>query len=129
MFLKIGVLKSYVIFTGKHLCWSFFFNKVAGLVLESLFNKVRKTLLKRDSNLRPATLLKKRLQHRCFPVNIAKFLRTAFFIEDLRWLLLKVAVYRLDHIFPVVSNANYELVTASLVGMIIVCQAQLLFTF
>ena len=28
---------------------------------------------------RPATLLKKRLQHRCFPVNIAKFLRTAFF--------------------------------------------------
>ena len=33
-----------------------FFNKVAGL--------------------RPATLLKKRLWHRCFPVNFAKFLRT-----------------------------------------------------
>ena len=27
---------------------------------------------------RPAFLLKKRFQHRCFPVNIAKFLRTAF---------------------------------------------------
>ena len=27
---------------------------------------------------RPATLLKKWLQHRCFPVNILKFLRTAF---------------------------------------------------
>ena len=26
--------------------------------------------------LRPATLLKKRLCHRCFPVNFAKFLRT-----------------------------------------------------
>ena len=26
----------------------------------------------------------------CFPVNIAKFLRTASFIEHLRWLLLKV---------------------------------------
>ena len=31
--------------------------------------------------------LKKRLQHRCFPVNIAEFLRTTFFIENLRWLL------------------------------------------
>ena len=28
---------------------------------------------------RPATLLKKRLWYRCFPVNVAKFLRTAFF--------------------------------------------------
>ena len=27
---------------------------------------------------RPATLLKKRLYHRCFPVNFAKFLRTSF---------------------------------------------------
>ena len=37
---------------------------------------------------RPATLLKKRLWHMCFPVNLAKFLITAFFIEHLRWLLL-----------------------------------------
>ena len=36
-------------FTGKHLCQSLFFNKVAGL--------------------RPATLLEKRLWHRCLPVN------------------------------------------------------------
>ena len=28
---------------------------------------------------RPATLLKKRLWHKCFPVNFAKFLRTTFF--------------------------------------------------
>ena len=28
--------------------------------------------------LRPATLSKKRLWHRCFPVNFAKFLRTPF---------------------------------------------------
>ena len=26
--------------------------------------------------------LKKKLQHKCFPVNIAKFLRTNFFIDD-----------------------------------------------
>ena len=32
--------------------------------------------------LRPATLLKKRLWHRCFPVNFAKFSRT-FFLQNL----------------------------------------------
>ena len=37
---------------------------------------------------RPATLLKKGLWHRCFPVNFVKFLRTLFLIEHLRWLLL-----------------------------------------
>ena len=37
-------------------------------MLESLFNKV--------AGLRSATLLKKRLWHKCFPVNFAKFLRT-----------------------------------------------------
>ena len=44
--------------TEKHLCQSLFFSKVAGL--------------------RPAVLLKKKLWHRCFPVNFAKFLRTPF---------------------------------------------------
>ena len=34
--------------------------------------------------------LKKGLQRRCFPVNIAKFLKTAFSIEHLRWLLLEL---------------------------------------
>ena len=46
------------------LCYSLFFNKVAGIM--------------------PATLLKERLWHRCFPVNSAKFLRTPFFKERLR---------------------------------------------
>ena len=39
-------------------------------------------------DLRPATLSKKRLWRRCFPVNFAKFLRTPFLTEHLRWLLL-----------------------------------------
>ena len=39
-----------------------------GTVLESLFNKV--------AGLQPCNFIKKRLQHMCFPVNIAKFLRT-----------------------------------------------------
>ena len=54
-----GVLKSFIKFTGKQLCKSLFSNKVAGL--------------------RPETLSKKRLWHRCFPVNFAKLLRTTFF--------------------------------------------------
>ena len=41
----------------------------------SFFNKV--------ADLRPATLFKKTLQHRCFPVNFLKFLRTPFFTEHL----------------------------------------------
>ena len=65
---KKGVLSNFAKFTGKHMSPSLFFNKVAGL--------------------RPATLLKKRLWQRCFLVNFAKFLRTPFLIEHLRWLLL-----------------------------------------
>ena len=34
------------------------------------------------------SFLKKRLWHRCFPVNFAKFLRTTFLTEHPRWLLL-----------------------------------------
>ena len=60
-------------FTGKQLCQSLFLNKVA--------------------SLRPATLLKKRLWHKCFPVNFAKFLRTLFLTEHLRWLLLNSITY------------------------------------
>ena len=63
MFFKTGVLTNFKIFTGKHLHWSLFFNNVAG------------------------SFTKKRLQNRCFPVNIVKFLATTFFIEHL-WLLL-----------------------------------------
>ena len=56
--MKKGVLRNFAKFTGNHLCQSLFFNKVAGL--------------------RPTTLSKKRLWHRCFPVSLTKFLRTPF---------------------------------------------------
>ena len=39
--------------------------------------------------LRLFNFTKKRLWHGCFPVNFAKFLRTQFLTEHLRWLLLK----------------------------------------
>ena len=56
--LKQGVLKNFTKFAGKHLCQNLFFYKVVGL--------------------RPATLLKRRLWHRCFSVKFAKFLRKPF---------------------------------------------------
>ena len=55
-------LKNFVISTGKHLYWS-----LLSITLRAFS---------------PATLLK-RLQHRCFPVNIAKFLGAASVIEHL----------------------------------------------
>ena len=38
--------------------------------------------------IRPGTAFKKRVWHRCFPVNFVKFLRTPFFVEHFWWLLL-----------------------------------------
>ena len=49
VFCKKGILRKFAKFVGKHLCESFFLNKVAGLYL-------------------------KRLWHRCFSVNFVKFL-------------------------------------------------------
>ena len=40
----------------------------------------------------PATLLKKRLWYRCFPMNFGKTLRTLLLTEYLRWLLLSFTV-------------------------------------
>ena len=42
------------------------------------------------AGLTPATLLKKRLWHGCFPVNFEKFLGTPFLTKHLPWLLLQV---------------------------------------
>ena len=71
-----GVLGNFGKFTGKRLCQSHlcFFNK----------------------GLRPAILFKKRLLHRCFPVNFAKFLRTPFLTEHLRWLLQEDSYFHED---------------------------------
>ena len=58
VFCKKGFLRKFTKFTGKQLCQSLFFNKVADL------------------------------RHRCFSVNFVKFLRTPFYIEHPCWLLL-----------------------------------------
>ena len=68
VFCKKDVLKHFAKFTGNYLCQSLFFNKVAGT--------------------RPATLFKKGLWYRCFPMNFAKFLGTPFLQNTLGRLLL-----------------------------------------
>ena len=65
--------KVFLKFTGKDLCQSLFFNKA--------------------TDLRPATLLKKKLCRRCFPVNFAKFLRTLFLENTSRRLLLEFQLF------------------------------------
>ena len=68
MFFKIGVVKNFYNIHRKT------------PVFESLSNKV--------ASLKTFNFIKKRLQPRCFPVNIAKFLRKALFKEHLGWVLL-----------------------------------------
>ena len=68
VFYRKGVLRNFAKFTGKHLWHSLLFKKVAGLS--------------------PATLLKKRLWHICFPVNFAKKFKNTFCYKHLLWLLL-----------------------------------------
>ena len=57
--IKKCVIRNFKKFTEKYLCQSLFLNKGVGL--------------------RPATLLKKRLQYRCFPVKFVKFLKHFFY--------------------------------------------------
>ena len=67
VFCKKAILRNFAKFTGKHMCQIIFFNKVAGL-----------------------SFLKKRLWHRCFSVNFAKFLRAAFLQNTSGRLLLRL---------------------------------------
>ena len=72
--MRKGVLRNFAKFTRKHLCQSLFLNKVAGL--------------------NPATLLKKKLWHRCLPVNFAKFLRKPFLQNTFGRLFLYLKLLR-----------------------------------
>ena len=93
--MKKGVLWNFTEFTVKHLCQSLSFHKVA--------------------ELRPVTLLNKRIWHRCFPVNFTRFLKTSFLKENLRWLLLPFPLIPKDFpfskIFPEILAWLYNLYT------------------
>ena len=81
VFCKKGALR------GKYLCQSLFFDKVAGL--------------------RPATLLKKNLWRRWFPVNFTKFLRPPFSWNTFGRLLLPIrqcTQYLLADLFKLIKE-------------------------
>ena len=63
VFVKNAVLKNFAVLTGKHLCCSLFLTKMWDF--------------------------KKRIQHICFPMNIAKFLMKTFLENICERLLLK----------------------------------------
>ena len=73
VFYKKAVLKNFAKFIGKHLLQILSFNKVAGP--------------------RPSTLLKRRLWHRCFPVNFVKSSRAPYLESTPGRLLLYIFQY------------------------------------
>ena len=87
MFLKIGVLKKFANFIGKHLCLS---------------------------RLKACNFIKKKLQHKCFPVDILKFLRTPILKNIYEWLLL-ILGYRL-------TSAATEIVSLVKLEMFLIFQ-------
>ena len=81
VFCKKAVLTNFAKFPGKHLCQSLFFDK-------------------------ESSLKKKRFWYRCFPVSYAKFLRTPFLKEHLRWLPLEVKRFRKKKTFYAQKKEN-----------------------
>ena len=61
------------------------------------------------ADLRPATLLKKRLWHRCFPMDFAKFLRSPFFYRTPTVAVSEV--YFSSHQRNIVCETNHEVKT------------------
>ena len=115
--MKKDVLKNFANFTKKHLCWSLFSDKVAGLKVTSLNQTLNQLFILRTLCTRPQVFyknklllkvsqnsyentyvgvafynkvasLKLRLWQRCFLVNFASFLRTTFLQNTSVWLVL-----------------------------------------
>ena len=79
------------------------------------------TTTSRYPGLRPATLLKKRLWHTCFPVNFAKFLRTPFLQNISGRLILDIIELFKDHESiqkSKLANFNYNKVFRFCIAMV-----------
>ena len=89
MFFKVGVLKNFTNFIGKHHCWSIFrsrcsqvFFKVGVVKNVTIFTKktsVSESLFEKVTGLKAYNFNKKQLLHKCFPVNIAKGFKNSSF--------------------------------------------------
>ena len=79
---KKRVLKNFANFTDKHLCWGLFWQKQPLVVfcrkgaLIIFSNFTGNTCVGVSSIKFIKNFIKKRLQHRCFPVKFAKYLKT-----------------------------------------------------
>ena len=69
--------------------------------------------LQLGSGLRPKTLLKKRLQHRGFPVNFVKFLRISFFAKHLQATASDLFIYFNEYWFTLNTYIYYIKVNGS----------------
>ena len=96
VFCKTNVLKIFTIFTEKRLCWSHFFNKVA-----------------ESSCLQHCRFITKKLQLRCFSVNIVNFLRTRIVKNICEELFLKKLA---ASVLALLINANYLLTGYELIS-------------
>ena len=72
-----GVFKSFTIFTENLLCQNFFFRLFNRKCFVKMFLKMLQN--SQENIFKSATLLKKRLQRRCFPVNFTKFQEHLFY--------------------------------------------------
>ena len=86
--IKKGVVRSFVKFTGKDLSRSLLFNKVP------------------DPSAK--TLLKNRVRHRRFPVNLAKIFESTYFVKHLRRLLLATWLSLSFSRFPLHTLWNFS---------------------
>ena len=93
VFYKIGVLKNFAKFTGKHLCQRLSFNKVAGL--------------------KPETLLKKRLRLMCFFCEIRKIFKNIFFYRTPPFASQKLLLQKLNRSIYL-GNCFYQMLAVSL---------------
>ena len=96
VFCKSDILKSFTIFTEKRLCWSHFFNKVA-----------------ESSCLQHCRFITKKLQLRCFSVNIVNFLRTRIMKNICEELFLKKLA---ASVLAILLNADYLLTSYELIS-------------
>ena len=96
VFCKNDVLKNFTIFTEKRLCWSHFFNKVA-----------------ESSCLQHCRFITKKLQLRCFSVNIVNFLRTRIMKNICEELFLKKLA---ASVLALLLNADYLLTGYELIS-------------
>ena len=84
-------------------CKNVYQNNDGGYIFNKIASWIYATKLKRTL----PNFVKKRLQHRCFPMNIAKSFKNNFFEKHLQWSLLLLVIY-LHLIEKIVLQLKFE---------------------